>query len=53
MYLCFVWILEQNCDDFHIQHLLIGFYNRGGSCLLRGTKRYFQYNRTLFLKVIS
>jgi len=34
--------LRTNCDYFPIQHLLIGFYNRGRECLLRGTNWVFK-----------
>ena len=33
--MCFVWISEQT-DLCHLQHKLIGFYNRDEKCLLRG-----------------
>jgi hypothetical protein len=38
-YLCmyFVCISENNNEIFPIQHYLIGFYNWGEKCLLRGT----------------
>jgi hypothetical protein len=29
--------LRTNSDYFLVQHSLIGFYNRNGQCLLRGT----------------
>ena len=29
--------LRTNSDYFPIQHQLVGFYNRDGECLLRGT----------------
>ena len=33
--------LRTNSDYFTIHHLLVGFYNRGGKCLLRGTDWVF------------
>ena len=35
--------LRTNSDYFHIQHYLIGFYNRKCVCLLRGTDWAFKY----------
>jgi len=37
---CFVFISEQT-DFCHLQHKLIGFYNRDKKCLLRGTNWVF------------
>ena len=38
LYLCVLCVdLRTNSDYFPIQHLLSGFYNRDGKCLLRGT----------------
>jgi hypothetical protein len=42
VFMCFVWISEQNSDYFPIQHKLIGFYNRDGVCLLRGRDWIFK-----------
>ena len=36
--------LRTNSDYFPIQHLLTGFYNPDGQCLLRGTDWVFIYN---------
>jgi len=33
--------LRTNSDYFHVHHWLIGFYNRVGACLLRGTDWVF------------
>ena len=33
--------LRTNSDLCHLQHKLIGFYNRDGMCLLRGTDWVF------------
>ena len=35
LYLC-VFYLSENSDLCHLQHTLIGFYNRNEKCLLRG-----------------
>ena len=34
--------LGTNSDLCHLQHKLIGFYNRDGKCLLRGTDWVFK-----------
>jgi len=34
--------LRKNSDLCHLQHKLIGFYNREEKCLLRGTDRVFK-----------
>ena len=34
--------LRTNSDYFHIQHKLVGLYNRDGVCLLRGTDWVFK-----------
>jgi hypothetical protein len=36
--------LRTNSDYFPIQHWLVGFHNRDGVCLLRGTGWMFKYN---------
>ena len=38
--------LRTNSDYFTVQHWLVGFYNRDGVCLLRGTDWVFIYNST-------
>ena len=45
LYLCvFLSIyLRTNSDLCHLQHKLIGFYNRDEKCLLRGTNWVFKY----------
>ena len=40
--LCFVFIWEQTATCAHLQHKLIGFYNRDEKCLLRGTNWVFK-----------
>jgi hypothetical protein len=35
--------LRTNSDFCHLQDKLIGFYNRNGECLLRGTDWVFKY----------
>ena len=34
--------LRTNSDLCHLQHKMIGFYNRDEKCLLRGTNRVFK-----------
>jgi hypothetical protein len=41
LYLCVLY-LSQNSDLCHLQHKLIGFYNRNEECLLRGTNWAFK-----------
>jgi hypothetical protein len=41
LYLCVLY-LSENSNLFHFQHKLIGFYNRDGKCLLRGTDWVFK-----------
>ena len=36
--------LRTNSDLCHLQHKLIGFYNRDGKCLQRGTDWVFKYS---------
>ena len=36
--------LRTNTDLCHLQHKLIGFYNRDEKCLLRGTNWVFKYS---------
>ena len=41
IYVC--WVdLRTNCDLCHLQHKLIGFYNRDEKCLQRGTDLGFK-----------
>jgi len=40
LYLCVY--LRTNSDLCYLQHKLIGFYNRDGKCLQRGTERAFK-----------
>ena len=42
LYLCVLIYLRTNSDLCHLQHKLIGFYNRDEKCLLRGTNRVFK-----------
>ena len=37
LYLCVLYLSENKHDLCHLQHKLIGFYNRDGKCLLRST----------------
>jgi hypothetical protein len=39
--------LRTNSDLCHLQHKLIGFYNREEKCLLRGTNWVFNYNQAI------
>ena len=36
-YLCVLYLSENNSDLCHLQHKLIGFYNRNEKCLQRDT----------------
>jgi hypothetical protein len=42
LYLCVLCLSEKNSDLCHLQHKLIGFYNRDEKCLLRGTYWIFK-----------
>jgi hypothetical protein len=43
LYLCvFLFICEQTATLCQLHHTLIGFYNREGKCLLRGTNWVFK-----------
>ena len=42
LYLCVCIYLRTNSDLCHLQHKLIGFYNRDEKCLLRGTNWVFK-----------
>ena len=41
-YLCVLCLSEKNSDLCHLQHKLIGFYNRDERSLLRGTNWVFK-----------
>ena len=41
--------LRTNSDLCHLQHKLIGFYNREEKCLLRGTNWVFKYSSLRFV----
>jgi hypothetical protein len=41
--------LRKNSDLCHLQHKLIGFYNRDKKCLLRGTNWVFKYSSLRFV----
>ena len=41
--------LRTNSDLCHLQHKLIGFYNRDEKCLLRGTHWAFKYSSLRFV----
>ena len=40
--LCVLYLSEKNSDLCHLQHKLVGFYNRDEKCLLRGTNCVFK-----------
>ena len=42
LYLCVLYLSENKQRLFHLQHRLIGFYNRDEKCLLRGTNWVFK-----------
>ena len=42
LYLCVFYLSENNSDLYHLQHKLIGFYNRDEKCSLRGTNWVFE-----------
>ena len=41
-YLCVTYLSENKQRLSHLQHKLIGFYNRDEKCLLRGTNWFFK-----------
>jgi len=41
--------LRTNSDLYHLQHKLIGFYNRDKKCLQRGTDWVFKYGGLRFV----
>ena len=49
MYFVFYIHLRTNSDLYHLQHKLIGFYNRDEKCLLRGTDWVFKYSGLRFV----
>jgi hypothetical protein len=42
LYVCVLYSSEENNELCHLHHKLIGFYNRGTECLLRGTDWVFK-----------
>jgi len=42
VFMCFCIYLRTNSDLCHLQHKLIGFYNRDEKCLQRGTDWVFK-----------
>ena len=42
LYLCVLYLSETNSDLCHLQHKLIGFYNRDEKCLLPSTDCVFK-----------
>ena len=44
--------LRTNSDYFTVQHSLVGFYNRDGVCLLRGTFYILRSAHTVYLCVL-
>ena len=49
LYLCVLYLSENKSDLCHLQHKLIGFYNRDEKCLLRGTNWVFKYSSVRFV----
>ena len=41
--------LRTNSDLCHLQHKLVGFYNRDEKCLQRGTDWFFKYSGLRFV----
>ena len=49
LYLCVLYLSEtKNSDLCHLQHKMIGFYNRDEKCLQRGTDWGFKQNGLRF-----
>jgi hypothetical protein len=46
VFMCFVFIWGKNSELCHLQHKLIGFYNRDEKCLQRGTNWGFNLQPT-------
>ena len=42
LYLCILYLSEKNSNLYHLQHELVGFYNRDEKCLMRGTNWVFK-----------
>ena len=49
LYYVFCIYLRTSSDLCHLQHKLIGFYNRDEKCLLRGTNWVFKPDRYSFV----
>jgi len=49
LFCVFCIYLRTNSDLCHLQHKLIGFYNRDEKCLLRGTNWVFKYSGLRFV----
>ena len=49
LYLCVLYLLRTNNDLCHLQHKLIGFYNRDEKCLQRGTDWVFKCSSLRFV----
>ena len=49
LYLCVCIYLRTNSDLCHLQHKLIGFYNRDEKCSLRGTNWVFKQSSLRFV----
>jgi len=45
----YVLYLSENSDLCHLQHKLIGFYNRDEKCLQSGTDWVFKYSSLRFV----
>ena len=48
LYLCVLY-LSENSDLCHLQHKLVGFYNRDEKCLQRGTNWVFKKSSLRFV----
>ena len=49
LYLCVLYLSEKNSNLCHLQHKLIGFYNRDEKCLLHGMNWVFKWNSQHFI----
>jgi hypothetical protein len=49
IYVFCIYLEKKNSDLCHLQHKLIGFYNRDEKCLKRGTDWAFKYSSLRFV----
>ena len=52
LYLCVGIYLRTNSDLCHLQHKLIGFYNRDEKCLLHGTNFKWLSKRQILVAIV-